>query len=244
MILEELFVALIVGISFSNAMVCVLLGFSTSSGEQKKTGLYFIAGRFLGLIILGLIIALIGVIFIGYIFHLLITFSILTILFGAFIIVKMYYRYKSHKLDADDITDQHTVQQHKIGPGMCHSNHKKHHCKHGHQGPRKHSTQGSKATQRYGFFLGLFRGATPCLKILILAPLLIIVDLPLAFLMIIVYASASTIYPLIGFLSANLLKNFSKYDNYVQVTGAIILISIGIFMIFNQLLTQNCSIGI
>ena len=164
-------------------------------------------------------IAMIGVFFEGYIFYLLILFGILTIIFGTFIIFKIYHRITKHRTGPDS----NTCMQ-----------------KHGDQ-LTKH---GSKMTKRYGFFLGVFRGATPCLKVFILAPLLIVVELPLAFLMILVFASASTVYPIIGFLSANLLKNFGKYDAYVQVAGAIILISIGVFMILNHILFQGGSVGV
>jgi hypothetical protein len=99
-------------------------------------------------------------------------------------------------------------------------------------------------TKQYSFLLGVLRGATPCLKIFILAPLLIIVDLRLAFLMILIYATGSTVYPMIGFLSANIITNFRKYEAYIQTTGAFVLISIGVFTIIKNLLTPTCPIGL
>ncbi len=205
--MEELFAALIIGISFSNALVCILLGFGMTSAENKKAGKYFILGRFLGLVFIGMIIALFGMIFDGYVLYLLILFGVLTIIFGALVIAKIYYRSKNN----------HKHQK------KCASKH---------------------YSRRALFLLGAFRGATPCFKIFILAPLLIVVDMQLAFLMILVFASASTLYPVIGFLSANLLSNFRRYDAYVQVTGAVLLISIGTFTIIKQLLAQSCPIGI
>jgi cytochrome c biogenesis protein CcdA len=201
MILEELFVALIIGTSFSNAMVCILLGFSTSTSNNKNTtgatassnrlailrntGLYFIFGRFLGLILICLVIASIGVFFEGQIFYLLVIFGALTILFGAFIIFKMYYRYKHHGLGAGSGSGNMSCGQKnnvKPGHGLCSVFGLG-------KGRIKHKTNDINAnanTNRYSFFLGMFRGATPCLKIFILAPLLIIVDFQLALLMLIV----------------------------------------------------------
>ena len=215
-------------------MVCILLGYSTTTADQKHTGLFFIGGRFLGLTILGLIIALLGVIF-----YLLVLFGILTIVFGAFIIFKMYHRYKKHNLNSSaNATTQQTQKDRTCSTNeneepkfMC-----------GHKRNLQIDTKTHKITRSYSFFLGIFRGATPCLKIIILAPLLIIVDLPLAFLMILVFTGASTIYPVIGFLAANVLKNFPKFDVYVQVTGAIILISVGVFTIFNHLSIHGISL--
>jgi hypothetical protein len=35
---EELFVAFMIGISFSNAFVCMLMGFGTTAVERRNTG--------------------------------------------------------------------------------------------------------------------------------------------------------------------------------------------------------------
>jgi cytochrome c biogenesis protein CcdA len=217
-----------------------------STVEQKKTGKYFILGRFIGLIILGLIIASLGLIFDGYLTYLLVLFGVLTIVFGAVVILKLYFRMKNQKLDNLEANDTHlNPNQNSFG---CNNEERyqglnkesKHHKKF-----KPHEMlKGQRNTNTYSFLLGVFRGATPCLKIFILAPLLIIVELPLAFLMILVFATASTIYPIIGFLSASILTNLRKYHAYVQLTGAIVLISIGVFTIIKQLLVQNCPIGI
>ena len=248
---EELLAALVVGVSFSNAFVCIFLVFGISTAEQRNTGKYFIFGRFLGLIILGLIIASVGLVFDGYLTYFMLLFGVLTIIFGALVITKMYLKIKtqSSKPNCAGCSHAHSVSDNNAtscqsscdsnpscnATGNC-GNNKSHFC-------FRKTSNSSKLTKRYSFLLGVFRGATPCLKIFILAPLLIIVDLWLAFLMILVYALASTIYPIIGFLSANLLTNLRKYEIPVQVTGAVILISIGIFTIFKQLITQSCALG-
>ncbi len=245
-IYEEILAAFIIGISFSNAWVCVLLGFGTTSGtttEQKNVGLYFIFGRFLGLMILGLIIISIGVIFEGYVSYLIIIFAVSTILFGFAIIVKIYHRLKKHRGDAVlNLRTHEPEQKHRVSIAC--------HIKRILPKPRtmqrnKISSEGINDAQtlhlskRYGFFLGVFRGATPCLKMLILTPLLLIVELPLAIVLIMVFAGATTLYPVLGFLTANLFTNFRKYDTYVQVVGASLLIGIGIFTILNHLITLN-----
>ena len=250
--LEELFAALLIGLSFSNAFVCIFLAFGVSSVEQRKTGVYFIAGRFLGLIILGLVIASLGLIFDSFKLYFLIIFGILTIVFGGFVILKMYLRFKRNK-SKNGCARCNSVNT-KDSCSSCNSNCNEHsdssclsssggvNCNN-HSGCRNKPNISSKTTNRYSFILGMFRGATPCLKIFILAPLLIIVDLWLAFLMILVFALASSIYPVIGFLSASLLGNVRRYEAHVQITGAIILISIGVFTIIKQFLIQSCTVG-
>ena len=204
--------------------------------------------------ILGLIIASVGLIFDGYMFYMLILFGTLTIIFGAVIIFKIYIRIKTQKTNSECTFCNHSSTGNENGHAGCSesgacTNHDgcsdSHSCHHnGKCFKFFKNSSGSKLTRRTGFLMGIFRGATPCLKIFILAPLLIIVELPVAFLMILIFALASTIYPVIGFLSANLLTTARKYEPYVQFAGAISLISIGIFMIFKQLLVQSCTFGI
>ncbi len=243
--LEELFIAFMVGISFSNAFVCMLLGFGTTSVERRNTGKYFILGRFIGVVILGLIIASLGVIVTGSMTYLLGLFGVLTILFGLFIIYKMYFRIKAQitttkLILCDESQSSSCIDCLSSSNNYCNSNCKSMDCN------NECSIRSSKykLTKSYSFILGLFRGATPCLKIFILAPLLIVVEIQLAFLMIIVFAAASTVYPIIGFLSASILMNFRKYEVYVRTAGACVLISIGVFTIIKYLQTPACTAGL
>jgi cytochrome c biogenesis protein CcdA len=250
--LEELFAAFVIGISFSNAFICILLGFGTSSVEQRQTGLFFISGRFVGLIIIGLLIALLGVFFSDQITYFIILFGILTIVFGGFIIFKIYRRYQRHSISGPKSPELNNhigsdnggcmrFGHRNTNPG-CSVHFRTNH--NNQKNVNNENQHPSTITSRYSFFLGIFRGATPCLKLIILAPLLIVVELQLALLMILIFASASTLYPIIGFLSANLLTSFKKYDAYVQVVGAFVLISIGIFTISKIWITQTCSLGV
>ncbi len=92
-----------------------------------------------------------------------------------------------------------------------------------------------KFKNSYIFGLGIARGATPCLKIMILVPLLVAVDIYLALAMILVYALASTVYPVIGFLSGNLLCSVEKHATYVKVSAALVLVAVGVYSIINVL---------
>ena len=97
---------------------------------------------------------------------------------------------------------------------------------------------------KYGFFLGVLRGATPCAKVIVLAPLLVAVGFPFSLLLILVYALTSTIYPIIGYLSAELLSKFEKYRYALKMLGALILITIGIYTIINVVMWDTIHAGI
>ena len=260
--LEELVVAFVIGLSFSNAFVCILLAFGLSSAEQKSAVIFFILVRFLGVLVLGVTIALVGVVFDGYLIYFLILFAALTMIFGALVIIRLYLKTRKQATDHDCSSCERQHKQSCPGnvninanaaaacqdAGACNDTGACNEVGLGRWLQRKTRSKildkTTKITKRYSFVLGVFRGATPCLKIFILAPLLIVVDLPVALLMIVIYAGVSTIYPVIGFLSANLLTNFKKYESYVQAIGALTLISIGVYTIFKQLMVQSCAVGI
>lgn len=91
-----------------------------------------------------------------------------------------------------------------------------------------------------GFSLGMFRGATPCLKILILTPLLIVSDISTVVLMVVVFALASSIYPIIGLLSASLLEKIVPQKKLIKLIGIAMLIAIGTYYIIRYLLVPTC----
>jgi cytochrome c biogenesis protein CcdA len=199
------------------------MGFGART-DSKLTGTYFILGRVIGVILLGMIIASIGFILEGYTIYLVLIFGVLTIIFGLLVIFnkkltwKSISPFKSHLKPT--AMDGGTCIGPKKGHGKCKNNHKGHH-------PQK----GRIFNNKYAFSLGLFRGATPCLKIMVLTPLLLVVELQLALLMMLGYVATSTIYPIIGHLTANLVTKFDKYDLYIRVTGAVVLIILGIYSI-------------
>ncbi len=119
----------------------------------------------------------------------------------------------------------------------------KHHGKGNCKGPMGEGRKMRKFKNSYIFGLGLARGATPCLKIMILVPLLVAVDIYLALAMILVYALVSTVYPVIGFLSGNLLRSVEKHATYVKVAAALTLVAVGVYSIVN-VLTQSHPGGI
>jgi cytochrome c biogenesis protein CcdA len=219
-----------VGLSFGSAWLCALVSFGVTSEDQVR-GIYFILGRIVGLVFLGLAIATFSFFADLPPLYFVVAFGILSILFGFMVIAQVtgtWERLTSYLP---------WKKSNEAGnPG-------KHHGKKHFKRALKEGQKARKFKNGYVFGLGVARGATPCLKILILVPLLVAVDIYLALAMILVYALTSTIYPVIGFLSGNLLRSVEKHAFYVKVSAALLLVAVGVYSIIN-VLTQSHTGGI
>lgn len=89
-----------------------------------------------------------------------------------------------------------------------------------------------KHSKASGFGLGLFRGMlTPGRKIILLFPLLIGAGFYKGMVITIVYALSSSVYLVLGFLGGEFCNRLLSYRKTVKITGAIILIGLGLFYI-------------
>jgi ABC-type nickel/cobalt efflux system permease component RcnA len=252
----ELIVAATVGITFANTWMCVLLTFGAAA-EGVDASKYFIVGRFIGVVAIGLLISSFRLALQEYMAYVFLTFGILSIAFGAIIIARQYLekRFKD-RMRAEGLKNDCSSCAHAKGHGRTE---KKglfgtscgcglfapigSSCEHDHtqegacgSWAPKQDGAGSKFGARYGFALGLFRGATPCAKILLLAPLLIVVEFPVSLLLILVYAATSTVYPAIGFMSARLLSRIKGRSLLIRAAGATVILVVGIFSILKFIL--------
>lgn len=230
--LLEIATAAIIGISFGNAWTCIFMSFGTTS-EKRSIGKWFVAGRFLGLILLGSVISLLRFAASDTTQLILLIFGISTIAFGMYELIK--------HLAARKMEHENNKKARKRYP----TNHlvfsmlslfvtfpQKGKCKEGGHKGKGHCKKRWALEKRSGFYLGILRGATPCAKIIVLAPLLVAVGFPGSFPLIFVYTAASTIYPVIGYLSADVLSNFEKHQFLLKIAGTFLLIAIGLFTIF------------
>jgi ABC-type nickel/cobalt efflux system permease component RcnA len=255
--LLELIVAATIGISIGNVWTCIFMGFGTSS-KNRSVGKWFIAGRFLGLIILGSVISLLRFAAQDAIPIILLVFGISTITFGLFMLFGHLFRTYFSKEDSHpspnrSISDNFIsslLSYFMVVPGnrKCKGKNQEIHRhdiqRHHPNGRRKKECKKhGDFDKRYGFTLGVLRGATPCLKVVVLTPLLVAFGFPQSLLLILVYASASTVYPIIGYLSADILSKFEKYQWAFKVLGALILITIGIYTIIKVLMWNTTHIG-
>jgi cytochrome c biogenesis protein CcdA len=215
--------------------MCTLVSIGVTADEERS-GLNFILGRFIGVILIGMVIALIGAAFQVPPVYFIAIFGILTVIFGVYLLLHVYkikinLRFFRTKVDEGQGNGQGNGHGNGHGDGHGKGQGRNHNGKHKNGECRKSKNFKGK----HVFILGLFRGATPCLKIMILAPLLIAADFWLALAIVIVYAATSTVYPIMGFLFGSLLHKFERYQTHVRVAGAIILIFVGIYSLVNGL---------
>lgn len=218
--IEEIIIAMAIGGGLGNSWVCALLSLGCSI-EGKKSGIAFVGGRFLGLMILGAAIAGLGLISNLKPTYFLIVFGAFSIALGG---------YALHQTLRKPSQDHRTWR-----PLLLRGRRHKAECKRevmANGGEPCEELDSNPKTASF-FALGVFRGATPCLKVAILAPLLISVDFGLAMIMVLAYAAVSTVYPVIGLLSGNLLRHTRKYAIHVRVAAAVLIIALGIFFIIN-----------
>jgi cytochrome c biogenesis protein CcdA len=236
--LLEIITAAIIGISFGNAWTCIFMSFGTSA-EERSVGRWFIVGRFLGLVALGSVISLLRFAAQEAMPAILLIFGISTIAFGLFELIRYVIKNRSVTLGTHRSKERYPTNRivfsllslfvaipHK---GKCGGGHKKG------KGCRKKRM----LEKRSGFVLGVLRGATPCAKVIVLAPLLVAFGFPQSLLLILVYAGASSMYPIIGYLSADVLSNFREHQLKLKILGAVILVIIGVYTIIKVMMWSS-----
>lgn len=236
----EVTAAAMIGVSFWNSWVCLLLSFGNRA-HSKRMASSFILGRFIGIMTLGIIISLFG-------FLVDIPTDIYTLIFGIITLLFALFIFKRHIFPRLR-TAKHMPRENS-GCTDCGS------CSAG-CGPEKntgcggcsmHHSSGGKISGKTGFFYGMFRGATPCLKMLILAPLLITTGFPLAILLTAVFAVTSSAYPIIGFLIGDLITQLAAFKANPRISFSLNMVSlltllgIGIYYL-NKYFTGQCVAG-
>jgi len=221
--IPELLAAAAVGLSFSNAWLCMGLSFGTR-GDSARIGMRFILGRFIGLMIIGVAISAIGAVTEIPPVYFVAAFGAGSVLFGALMLVGMFGgpgRFMRRL--------RHALGLQRGGREACDAKDGK---------SVNGGADGKLAMVRPNgaFFLGVLRGATPCVKLMVLAPLLIAVGPWWALALSFVYALASSAYPLIGFLAASSISHIPRYERALKAAGAFLLIFIGFYMTINETL--------
>jgi hypothetical protein len=93
-------------------------------------------------------------------------------------------------------------------------------------------------------FLGFVRGATPCLKLLLLVPLILTLPLYDSLAVTGVFAASSSIYSVMGIIGGYVLgMNFSQKIPQLRKAGAFMLIAVGIYFAY-KFWTFSCPGGI
>ena len=245
---DLLLAAALIGFGFGNAFLCSLVAFGSTAGRGGRVCAAFIGGRFIGIMALGVVIALFGWYMDLNSRLMLLLFAVLSLIFGVLVLLcpkglarlRLLRRCEaggcgsscdtaqsqidgsvhdcsscaasgSCALESSQAGSQPTVQGH-------------------HRGLAKYHNLGTTPI----LFLGFVRGATPCLKILLLVPLILTLPFPDAMLLTAVFALSSTIYPTIGILGAGVLGTAVSERRVPQLTraAAVVMIGIGVYYLY------------
>jgi len=244
-VIPELLAAAAVGLSFANAWMCIGLSFGTR-GDSAAAGVRFIAGRVVGLVLIGVAISAVGAIteipaiyFVGL-------FAAASVLFGVLVLVgisggpgplKRRLRHalglqRGERCAEGQGIDGGSGQQAAGSGGAAGSGEGK--VSDAREGDRGAGGAIWRLKPAGAFLLGVLRGATPCVKLMVLAPLLIAVGPLHAVVLSLVYSLASSAYPIIGFLLASSLSYLPRYERAIKVAGAAVMILIGVYMMVNE----------
>jgi len=208
--MENLITVLILGLSAEGIVLCPFFAFGLTLTD-KTASLRFLLGRLSGLMCFGTAICLIG-----NSIH--IDEKIINLLFGVVILGFGVYRI--------------------IVSNRSYINFENHSGKKGLNSGRKCLQNNSgKNISKAGFGLGFFRGfLNPGRKYIYLAPLLLGVGLIKGAAITFVYGVSSSIYLVIGFVSAELLTKLTKWKKHVGTIGGILMIILGIIYTVKSLI--------
>jgi len=247
--LDLLLAAALIGFGFGNAFLCSLVAFGSTAGRGGRVCAAFIGGRFAGIMALGVVIALFGW-YMDLDSRLLIfIFAVLSLIFGVLVLLwpkgLAQLRLLRHcEAGGCGSSYEDTGPGHEdVGVHDCSSCAASGSCSHEpaqacsqttvhghHRGLAKYKGLGTTSV----LFLGFVRGATPCLKVLLLVPLILTLPFYEAMLLVAVFALSSTIYPFIGILGASVLGTAVSEKRVPQLTraAAVMMIGIGAYYLY------------
>lgn len=250
--------AVLIGFGFGNIFLCMFVAMSASVGRGWKVGAAFIFGRFAGVLTLGIFIALFGWYIDFSSSSMILIFAIMSILFGALVLLwpsgLARLRLLRHcevggRESCDDKSQESSVHDCSTCSSSKNCSANSEHDplfeiddknkKHG----RFKNQLGLSMTSIAAF--GFVRGATPCLKILLLVPLILTLPLLESVVICGLFALSSSIYSIIGIFMGSLLGIAATEKRIPQLrrAGAVMLIGIGIYYSY-KFLTFSCPGGI
>ncbi|MGA1793570.1 MAG: hypothetical protein ACMUHM_06435 [Thermoplasmatota archaeon] len=256
--------AALIGFSFSNTFMCTVIAMSTSLGRGLKAGLGFLAGRTAGIMGFGVVMALFG-------FFIEIDTQVMLYLFGgmtlAFGVIILFFPGVSRKLGLIQSCESGACEEcgdrpeEVSGKGHdapnCSECPSSADCQAKNGGPGSDGRGKKKRTLneqegRFGkfgvlgvFALGTVRGATPCLKVILILPLIVSLPFTESLAVTSTYALSSSLYPIAGIAIASIVGDiFSpRLRKYLAKVGAIAMVGIGIYFLYKAW-TYTCTTGI
>jgi len=203
--MDTLLTVFILGLSVEGVALCPFFAFGLSISD-KLAGLRFLLGRLIGLVCFGVVVSLLG-----KAVH--IDERIVNLIFGISIIALGLFR--SIKLDGTGLGWKIREFQRRLGI--------------------KSRCNGKRKMDKAGFGLGLFRGlCNPGRKYLYLAPFLLDLGVFKGLAVSFVYGVSSSIYLLLGFISAGLINRLSPHKQQLTIVGGIVLVLVGGYYVWKS----------
>jgi len=212
--MDSFITVLLLGLSVEGLVICPFFAFGMSLSE-RATGINFLCGRLLGIVIFGMVVSVLGN-------WIPIDKGVTNLVFGVFIMALGIYRLS--RVIGDDSGPVEAVSGSVYtGSPTCRGG--------GEQGSGRGGglCRGrGRVDKKVGFSLGLYRGfLNPGRKYLYLAPLLIGVGVVKGTAISFVYGLSSSVYLVIGFLSAGVINRLLPRKRLIAAAGGIVLITVG-----------------
>ena len=244
---EEVAVAAVVGLAISDSWLCLFMGASFASSD-RNLGWGFLAGRTMGIVALCLAIGLLGGALLEHRGALTVAFAFSTVAVAGILAFAIFRPGILGGCGAPS-TGEPSDQDCPGGDGGCQEG-----C--GGCVPEEEPREGVCRRIPFGIYLrlkrrspllagavlGTLRGATPCLKILIVTPLLIVSPPWTVLLMAMAFAGTSAVYPLLGIVSGRTLTTLVGNRRWVRAVGAVGVAGVGLFTLWRYV-TAGCVLG-
>ncbi|MDG6225878.1 MAG: hypothetical protein QCI82_10245 [Candidatus Thermoplasmatota archaeon] len=235
--IDKVLAGAMIGLSLGGAWLCAFFAFGIGA-SSRRAGLLYIAGRAIGLIAIGLAITVISIVLKRTVGPLMIggkamnvLFAVLIIIMGAYLLISSLGHWVplpwKRRHPGDGTGPACGGKRDGSGPrgsGGC-----------GQRNKANPPMTGDKGLSMGTFGLGLLRGLTPCVKILFLTPLLITSSIIESLFILIAFAVTSSIYSVIGFMSAELFRRFSRFQNEIRIAGSIMVLLIGMYYLVKHM---------
>lgn len=254
---ELLITAILMGFGFGNIFLCMFVAMGTSVGRGWKVGFAFLGGRLAGVMALGIFIALFGWFVDLNPRMMILIFALLSLVFGVLVLLWPHGLAKLRLLrpcetgGCENCSDDTQSDVHEHDCSSCNSMECSKKSIQTQDTKKIEENKSHRGTRFEGLsimsiaLLGLIRGATPCLKILLLVPLILTVSFYESVAITGLFAVSSSIYTVIGIMAGSILGMTFTERRMPQLrsAGAILIIGIGIYYMY-KFWTFSCPGGI
>ncbi len=251
--MEDIVTAFLIGLSFGNMWMCVVLVFSLQ-GANKETAVGFLVGRASAVVLLSVAVSLLGRAIDIPRSTIDIVSGVVLFLFAAYLLATRFFSWIPpwKKVDARGAVDSNGVASCSGDCATCTS---RAHlqlsacsgCSAENEGiceahepevePLVVSVASNGAAAGFaskfipGFSIGFLRGGAMCAKLAVILPLLLRASVGKAFAIALAFSVSSSLYPILGFLFGNVALKFVNYKRWVFLVGCLFMTAFSIHYI-------------